>query len=361
MSYLSKLHETVSRFPTDYWNDSCSVEELRYAIEHGAVGATTNPTIVLGVLGKEMPLWNKRIQAMVAGNPSWDEARLTWRLVEEMARTGADLLLPVFEREGGLKGRLSAQTNPVLYRHAGAMADHAERLSRLAPNMQVKIPATSAGIKAIEEATFRGVNINATVSFTVPQALAVGAAVERGLDRRAAEGLPVQGMSPVCTIMVGRMDDWLKVLRGRDGIAVKPGLLDWAGIAVIKKAQRIYTERGYRARLLAAAYRHHMHWSELIGGDVILTIPYGWQQRINGSDVAVVERFSRPVDPAIVERLLEVFPDFRRAYDTEGMSVDEFDGYGACVRTLRGFVKSYHDLQGVVRDFMLPDPDLGMG
>ncbi len=358
MSYKSKLHETVSRFPTDYWNDSCATDELSYAIEHGAVGATTNPTIVLNVLKKEMPAWEKRIQAMIMGNPSWDEARLTWRLVEDMARVGAELLHPVFEREGGLKGRLSAQTNPVLYRHAGAMADHAERLSKLAPNMQVKIPATSAGIKAIEEATYRGVNVNATVCFTVPQALAVGAAVERGLQRRAAEGQDIAGMSPVCTIMVGRMDDWLKVVRSRDGLAVKPGLLDWAGIAVIKKADRIYQERGYRARLLAAAYRHHMHWSELIGGDVILTIPYKWQRIFNSSDIAVVERFHRPVDPAIVERLLEVFPDFRAAYEVEGMSVQEFDTYGAAVRTLRGFVQSYHDLQGVIRDFMLPNPDV---
>ncbi len=358
MSYKSKLHETVSRFPTDYWNDSCAFSELEYAIEHGAVGATTNPTIVLQVLRQEMPLWHKRITAMVQGNPSWDEARLTWRLVEEMAREGAALLQPVFEREGGRKGRLSAQTNPVLYRHAAAMADHAERLSKLAPNMQVKIPATSAGIQAIEEATYRGVSINATVSFTVPQALAVAAAVERALDRRSAEGLSNDDITPVCTIMVGRMDDWLKVLRIRDGIAVQPGLLDWAGIAVIKKADRVYRERGYRTRLLAAAYRHHMHWSELIGGDVILTIPYGWQRIINGSDVAVVERFSRPVDPAIVERLLEVFPDFRRAYEPDGMTVAEFDSYGATVRTLRGFVQSYHDLQGVVRDFMLPNPDI---
>ncbi len=358
MQYKGKLHETVSRFPTDFWNDSCSIAELEYAIDNGAVGATTNPTIVLNVLRKELPRWEKRIVAMVQGNPSWDEARLTWRLVEEMAKDGAEQLMPAFEASQGRKGRLSAQTNPVLYRHAGAMADHAERLSKLAPNMQVKIPATSAGIAAIEEATYRGVSINATVSFTVPQALAVAAAVERALDRRTAEGLSNDLVVPVCTIMVGRTDDWLKVLRGRDGLSVKPGLLDWAGIAVIKKADRIYRERGYRTRLLAAAYRHHMHWSELIGGDVILTIPYGWQRRFEASDIAVVERFSRPVDPAIVERLLEVFPDFRRAYEPDGMSIPEFDTYGAAVRTLRGFVQSYHDLQGVIRDFMLPNPDV---
>ncbi len=55
------LLETVTTTRTDYWNDSCSVEELTYAIERGAVGATTNPNIVLNVLNKEMHLWRERI------------------------------------------------------------------------------------------------------------------------------------------------------------------------------------------------------------------------------------------------------------------------------------------------------------
>lgn len=62
-------------------------------------------------------------------------------------------------------------------------------LQTLAPNMHIKMPATSAGIKAFEEATYRGVSINATVSFSATQAQAVGEAVQRGLDRRTAEGL----------------------------------------------------------------------------------------------------------------------------------------------------------------------------
>jgi transaldolase len=48
----SPLHETVTTTATDYWNDSCSIEELTYAIEHGATGATSNPTIVGEVLQK---------------------------------------------------------------------------------------------------------------------------------------------------------------------------------------------------------------------------------------------------------------------------------------------------------------------
>src|SRR5437660_7257646 len=97
---------------TDYWNDSCSIEDLTYAIERGATGATSNPTIVGEVLTREMPLWRDRIGALIDDNPAWTEDEVAWRLIEEMAVGAAALLMPIFEREHGLKGRLSIQTDP---------------------------------------------------------------------------------------------------------------------------------------------------------------------------------------------------------------------------------------------------------
>jgi len=354
---LLPLHQTVTTTVTDCWNDSCSIQELTYAIGNGAVGATTNPTIVVNVLKKEMSSWRERISGIIAENPTWTEVDVAWRLIEEMAVKGAQLLLPVFEREKGLKGRLSMQTNPILYRNSDAIVEQGLHFDSLAPNIQVKAPVTKAGIVAIEEMTYRGVNINATVCFTVPQSIAVAEAVERGLDRRAAEGKDNGRMAPVCTIMEGRLDDWLKVVAAKEKICITPGHLDWAGIAAIKKAYKIFQERGYRARLLAAAFRHHMHWSELIGGDLVLSIPYDWQLLYNGSDIEVKERMPNPVDPDIVSELYRKFVDFRRAYDTDGMTIDEFDNYGATARTLRTFIASYAELLALVRDFMLPDPD----
>ena len=170
--------------------------------------------------------------------------------------------------------------------------------------------------------------------------------MERGLDRRAKEGHDVSGMRPVCTIMIGRLDDWLKVVAKRDGIIITPGHLDWGGIAVIKKAYGIFKARGYRARLLAAAYRHHMHWSELIGGDVILTIPYEWQVLFNNSDIEVKPRMDDPVDPAIVAELYRKFAEFRRAYDEDGLSVAEFDHYGATDQDLEVVHRSLSGTDG---------------
>ena len=116
--FKGPLHKMVCTTPTDLWNDSCSVEELTYAIERGAVGATCNPVIVGEVLKKEMHLWKDRIKEMVQEMPNATEDEIAWKLVEEMSAKGAELLESIFHREKGKKGRLSIQTDPKFYRNA---------------------------------------------------------------------------------------------------------------------------------------------------------------------------------------------------------------------------------------------------
>ena len=270
---------------------------------------------------------------------------------------GAKLLEPAFEAAQGRAGRLSMQTNPTLFRASDRMLAQGLAFDTLAPNIIVKFPATSAGIAAMEEATYRGVSINATVSFTVSQAVAAAEAVESGLARRDAEGLPTESMGPVITLMMGRIEDWLRVLVDRDKLTPDPSVLPWSGIAVFKRAYGIFRERGFRARLLGAAIRHHLHWSELIGGDVVITLPSAWQRRFNASSVEVRPRIDEPVAERIVDELRRHFPDFVRAYEPGGLSVAEFDTFGASVRTLRTFIASYHDLLHLVNDAILPNPD----
>ena len=356
-SYKSPLHKMSAISKTALWNDSCSIEELTYSIDHGAVGATCNPVIVVDVLKKEMPLWKDRIVAMVRDMPKASEEEVAWKLVEEMSAKGAALLKPVFDQYQGWNGRLSIQTDPLFHRDGERIVEQAVHFDSLAPNMIVKIPVTKAGVWAIEETIYRGVSINATVCFTVPQALAVAEAVERGLKRREKEGKDISRMGPVCTIMVGRTDDWLKVVAEKEGITTDPGYLEWAGVAVFKRAYQIYKEKKYRLRLLAAAYRNHMQWSEFIGGDVVVTIPYKWQKRFNASDIEVVERMDRPVDAKIVADLAKRFKEFRKAYEPDGMKIEEFDDYGATRRTLRQFLGGNHELFKMIREFTVPNPD----
>jgi len=306
---------------------------------------------------QEYDIWAPRVKEIIAQNPTWSDQDVTWQVIEEMAIRGWKMLEPIYQANHGQKGRLSIQINPTLNRSVDRMVEQARHFDTLAPNVQIKFAATAAGVEAMELVTAEGISINATVSFTVPQALAIGEAVERALAKREAAGHDTSWMAPICTIMIGRTDDWVKKSCERDGIIVDPAALDWAGVAVFKRAARIFEERGYRTRLLAAAYRHHRHWSELIGGNVSMTIPYGWQRRFNDSAIEVKDRWSDPVPEAYVAELMERVPEFVKAYQPDGLSVDEFATYGATMRTLRGFISSYWELVGTIDELMIPNPD----
>jgi len=341
---------------TALWNDSADPRELTESLTFGTVGATCNPVIALACIKADLPTWRARIAELAAEHPTATEDAIGWLVVEELSVSAAKLLEPIFHEHQGRNGRLSIQTDPRNHRNAAALVEQAAHFATLAENIIVKIPATAAGVVAMEEATYRGISINATVSFTVPQALAVGAAVERGLKRREAEGLDIATMGPVCTIMGGRLDDWLKQAAERDKVTIDPGHFEWAGVAAFKRAYGIYQERGYRTRLLSAAFRNHMQWSEFIGGDVVVSPPFGWQKRFNASDIDAVPRMDNPVDPAVVESLYSHLADFRRAYDVDGMTDVEFDHFGATLRTLRQFLAANNELEALVRDVVVPDP-----
>lgn len=356
LTFRSPLHQMTRTTCTCLWNDSSSLQDLGYAIQHGAVGATCNPVMVVEALRREMHLWKHRIDALIRSRPSATEHEIAWALVDEMTIAGAALLEPIFHAHRGRNGRLSVQTDPRFYRDPTAILQQAEHFAALAPNVIVKIPVTAAGIPAIEEATSRGISINATVCFSLPQCVAVAEAFERGLRRRELEGGDISTMGSVCTIMVGRLDDWLKIVADKRGVSVDPGVLEWAGLAVFKTTYRLFQQRGYRIRLLSAAFRNHMHWSELIGGDVVISPPHAWQKRFNASDVSVEPRIDKPVAPETVAAL-EKFPDFRRASSEAGLTPEEFDAFPPTRRTLRQFISACHELDAIVRDAMIPDPE----
>ena len=74
---------------------------------------------------------------------------------------------------------------------------------------------------------------------------------------------------------------------------------------ILRAAADLFRERGYRSRLLAAAYRHRLHWTELVGGDVSLTMPHAWQLRFDASGIVPEPRMDVAVDPELIADLAE--------------------------------------------------------
>ena len=286
---------------TVLWNDSADPRELKEALTWGIVGATCNPVIALSAIKADKDYWVGRIKEYAKAHPSETDDQIGWAMVKELSLNAAKILEPEFDKYNGRNGRLSIQTDPRNFRDSTALSNQAIEFSKLAKNIIVKIPVTSEAIGAFEEATYRGVSLNATVSFSVAQTIAVAEAIERGLKRREAEGLDISQMGPVCTIMVGRVDDWVKVSAEKIGAKINPEAMEWAGVAVFKNAHKIYKERGYRTRLLAAAFRNDMHWSQLIGADAVISPPYSWQVKINS---AVVMPNPNSIDEPVAPEIL---------------------------------------------------------
>ena len=351
---MSKLNEMVEMFPqTEFWNDSCSVKELSYAIENGAVGATTNPVIVGNVLKKELPEWEDTIKRVIADNPTWTEDDVAWDIIGKLGIKASELLLPIYEESHGQKGRISFQTNAKYYRSKDLMVEQAQKLAGLVPNSQIKAPTSKAGVEAFEEMTYLGISINATVSFTCAQAVAVAEAVERGLKRREAEGKDTSWMHPVCTIMAGRTDDYLKKVIKAGDVDVPSEAQDLAGVAVVKNAYKIYQEKGYRTKLLVAAYRNYHHFEDFLGGNIVFTITSDWQRKFANSEWIELEcNIDKPVEEKYIRMLCQI-PDFVKAYEPDGLKPEEFEHYGAFLATMKQFLGGYDSLVQLIGGYMI--------
>lgn len=337
----------------DWWNDSGVPSELGEAVALGAVGGTSNPVIVSQIAKANPHLCLPILERLMREHPLAIEDELAWMMIHELGLASAKQLLPVFEATRGEKGFLSMQVNPKYFPNLELMVAQALQLSALAPNIAIKAPANDVGIAAMEEMTALGVRVNATVSFSVAQAIAASEAIERGLKRARAAGLNADAIRPYITIMIGRVDDQLKRVAEEEKIETTPGVLDWAGIAVFKRAHAIFKASGRPGVLLAAAYRHEGHWSQIIGREVLQTVPYSWWTKFNVSATEPRLTIDEPVDDAILAELRTKFPDFNRAYDEAGMAPVDFVRYGATVHTLQQFLGGYADLLGFVRNAMI--------
>lgn len=350
---MQKLYETTTKFPmTEIWNDSCSVSELKYCIKNAGVGATTNPVIVLNVLKKELSQWEPKIKEIIKNKPFATEDEIAWDVIKLLGSKASLELLPKYKETNGKQGRISFQTNAKYYRNKDLLIQHAIELANTVENSQIKAPASKAGIEAFEEMTYLGISINATVSFSVAQAIAVAEAVERGLKRRKNEGLPIDHMNPVCTIMAGRVDDFLKKYCKNNNILVEPEILEWAGVAVVKNAYKIYIERNYNTKLLVAAYRNPYHWNQFIGGKIILTIPYEWQLKYNDSNYEINSTIDLPVCETTLNKLTQI-DEFNKAFLPNGLNPEDFEHFGPFVDTMNQFLNGYDDLCKLIRKYMV--------
>lgn len=292
---------------------------------------TTNPFLIQSTLNGDRAFWAERLAA-IPQDLKGDEK--VYALMQCVTGYYAEQTRPIFEKGVPGEGYVCAQTNPNKTGDAEYMIEQAKILASWAPNIVVKMPATNAGIKAYEECAALGLNVAATVSFTVPQVLAVGEAAARGKERAKQNGIK-PGLT-IAVLMCGRRDDYLRDVAHDSGAAVSESDITQAGIACLKKAYRIFNERGYDAVIMPAGLRGAYHLTEMAGGKLLYTINTRVQDMILAADPPQEERISNPVPQDILDQLRKI-PEFVRVYEPDGMKPSEFITYGVTQKLLSQF------------------------
>ena len=331
MSEQSYLQWLVEETPTSWWHDSGDPAELKTALAHGASGVTTNPVLGAQALAAHPEEWDDLLSDRPADAKSEDRAE---QLMAGVARRAAVTLENAYQQTSGREGYACAQVNPSLADNVDAMLQIANRFHACAANIAVKLPATAAGLDALEECAARGITVTATVSFTVPQVLQIAERYQRGLARLNSAKMPGQCFA---VLMIGRLDDYLADVAKDVKATVSDTDIRQAGLAVTKRAYEIYNDRNYQAVLLVAALRGTYHLTELAGAKLIMSVHPKFQQEFFESNLPREQLIDKPVDPQAIERLNQM-QEFTRAYEPEGMQPEEFITYGATERTLSQFI-----------------------
>jgi transaldolase len=322
VTYLNWLLENT---PTTWWHDSADVAELDLGLSRGASGVTTNPFLSALALQSSRSHWSSDIDAVLARNlPAAEKAEALMRIA-------------VTHAAGKCTGYVCAQVNPLRAGDRDVMLAMARRLTQWAPNIAVKLPATAAGLDVLEECAAEGIATTLTVSFTVPQAVAIGERHRAGIRRAAARNIPAAKCFAV--LMIGRLDDYLREVAQDNRAAVSESDIRQAGLAVTKRAYSMYREREYDAVLLVAALRGEYHLTELAGAELVMSIHPSWQGPFVDRDFPFEPRIECPVPSAVIERLNQM-PEFVKAYEPDGMSAADFITYGPTQRTLTQFCET---------------------
>ncbi len=302
MNRLQKL----ANYGQSYWMDDLSRDLLRGGDlprrirDEGLRGITSNPAIFSQAIGGSTAYDEQIARGARSGRSA---LQIYEELTSQDIRDACDALLPVYRETGGVDGYVSLEVSPLLARDTAGSITEGASLAKLVdrPNLMIKIPGTAEGAPAIEELLYRGINVNVTLLFSIEAYQVVAEAWLKALERRHAEGQPVNKVASVASFFISRIDTLVdqllahrirpdgssaqnphpKTLQGK--VAVANGKLAYAGYRRMIKGERWKTLAAAGAkpqRLLWAstgnknpAYSDVGYVEPLIGPDTVNTMP----------------------------------------------------------------------------------------
>ncbi|MBL8133389.1 MAG: bifunctional transaldolase/phosoglucose isomerase [Anaerolineae bacterium] len=381
----------VQQYGQSIWYDNIrrslitSGELRRMAEEDGVLGVTSNPTIFQKAIGGSSD-YDAALSTMLELDP-YD---IYERLAIEDIQNALDLLRPIYDRTGGKDGYVSLEVSPLIANDTQTTASEAKRLFAAVsrPNAMIKIPATDAGIPAIEEAIAAGINVNVTLIFSVENYLQVAEAFIRGLERRHAAGQDVSNIASVASFFLSRIDSLVDRMldnniraaqtRGDLGrVTLNNQLKGKTAIANARIAYRrfkelFYGERFARLRdsgamvqrLLWAstgtknpAYPDTMYLDSLIGQDTVNTVPPETLKlfKDHGTAAPTLDQEYEEARQAM-DLLAEVGIDFAQV--TQQLQTDGVESFIESFQNLMAQVEAKRD---VLRTAVMQQQELTLG
>src|SRR4051794_1751612 len=292
----SPLHQ-LSELGQSVWIDSLSREmmdsgELERLIEEDAVvGVTTNPSIFQKALDSDS--YDEQMREVM--DDQEDDKEVFFELAVTDVQRACDILRPVWDDGKGRDGWVSLEVEPDIAFDTDATRREAKRLNELVdrPNVFIKIPATEAGLQAIEDSIAAGIPINVTLIFSLERYKKVAEAYVKGLERLVEDGGDPSKLASVASFFVSRVDTEADKRLEEIGTDEALALRGKLAIANAKLAYEAYEEifSGDRWEKLASAgasaqrclwaststknedYRDVIYVEELIGPDTVNTMP----------------------------------------------------------------------------------------
>ncbi|HZH91101.1 MAG TPA: bifunctional transaldolase/phosoglucose isomerase [Pyrinomonadaceae bacterium] len=332
-------------------------------------GVTSNPTIFEKAITGSND-YDEQLRSLVEAGKSVSE--IYEDLVVEDIGKAADILKPVYDKTDGVDGYISLEVNPGYAYKTRETIEEADRLfQRLGrKNVMIKIPAAQEGLPAIEEAIYRGINVNVTMIFSIENYEQVAEAFIRGLERRDAEGKPVDHIASVASFFVSRVDTAIDAdLEYKARHAATPeerarleGLMGRAAIANAKLAYVKYKEifHGERFSALRAKgaqvqrqlwastgtknpkYSEVLYVDNLIGPETVNTVPPATYTAIREKGkVALTLEAGLDECRALVRELAEIGIDLKAV--TEKLQKDGLSSFVTSFDTLAQSIESKRD------------------
>ena len=326
--------EWLAGTPTKWWHDSGSPDEIDAAFAMGATGITTNPVLTAKAFQARPDFWDPKVAAL---GDDMDFDQRAEALLKLVAGYAAERCLPIYEKTDGALGYALGQLNPKKAGDAKAMYEQGQRVKTWGRNVCVKLAATGAGIRVVEQLAAEGVPVCASVNITVSQALATARAYERGREVALRNGRK-PGLCIVVQQM-GRLDDYLRDVAADGETDVSEEDIQQAGLAVTKRTYQIFKKEGFHSVIMPCAFRFPRQIAQVAGGDFILTLPPRTQQMANESDLPREFFIDEPIPADVIGRLSAI-PEFRRAYEPDGLRPEEFIAYGGVQKVLSQFVET---------------------